>query len=61
MINMNEIVGIVLGFCIGTFIAVILIIHGYVDKLFDWLLDGRNAYVAIMLLIAFLVLVMIYD
>lgn len=61
MINMNEIVGTVLGFGIGAFIAVILIIHGYVDRLFDWLLDGRNALVAIILLVGFLVVMMLYG
>jgi hypothetical protein len=58
---MNEIVGTVLGFGIGAFIAVILIIHGYVDRLFDWLLDGRNALVAIILLVGFLVVMMLYG
>jgi hypothetical protein len=53
---MNE---IILSFCISAFIAMILIIYGYVDKAFDWLSDGKNLLVTIMLLVAFLVLVMI--
>lgn len=56
---MSEIIPIILGSSIGIFIATILIIHGYADILFDWLLDGINVIVAVMLLIVFLVFVMI--
>lgn len=56
---MSEIIPIILGSSIGIFVAIILIIHGYTDILFDWLLDGINVIVAVMLLIVFLVFVMI--
>lgn len=56
---MSEIIPIILGSSIGIFVAIILIIHGYADILFDWLLDGINVIVAVMLLIVFLVFVMI--
>ena len=54
---MNEILEVILGFAIGSFIGMVLIIQGYAEQFFTWLEVKRNAVIAIVVAIVILIFV----
>ena len=56
---MNEILEVILGFAIGSFIGMVLIIQGYAEKFFTWLEVKRNAVMAIVVAIVILIFVVV--